>query len=263
MTLANFFHNKIAIVSLLFLIIAAGGGGWLWAKYGPLAAELNEKDPQQLSFILKQVRALHFLKARRLVVELDRETPNQVYWNRYRRLKLKMQTDNDFKQEFMLKRRETRVKARAKQKNYYDRQVREAEGKFAGNYQTDFARLCQTQYPFPEICSHGEERTAAKPNSPTQFNYWNEMGPWQKGLLIRETCGRILSDDTKFLSSFCGRAIPLGHDDRFVIRALENLKMEMDYFQFSRLLSEAGIPGKNMFTHSGKLMKMTGSLGGV
>lgn len=263
MALLNIFQNKLTTLSLLFFLVAAGGGGWVWHKYGPLLNELNAKDPEQFSLILKEVRGLHFFEARKLVIELDRLTPNQVYWNRYRRLKRKMQSDKDFKRDVMQKRREIWEEVRAEKKKYYDRQIREAEWKFAGNDQTDFARLCQTQYPFPEICSIGGEGTIAKLNSPTQFIYWSEMGPWQKGLVIRETCGRILSDEKKFPASFCGRAIPLGHDDRFVIRALENLKMEMDYFKFSRLLSEAGIPGKNMFSPSGKLVKMTGSLGGA
>ncbi len=89
------------------------------------------------------------------------------------------------------------------------------------------------------------------------------MEPWRKGLVLRETCQRILPDEKKLAASFCDQAIPLGHDDRFVVRALENLKKEMDYFNFSRLLSEAGIPAENIFSHSGKLIKMTGSLGGA
>ena len=78
-----------------------------------------------------------------------------------------------------------------------------------------------------------------------------------------ETCRRIFSDEKKLTASFCDQAIPLGHDERFVARALENLKMEMNYFDFTRLLDEAGIPAEKVFSHSGKLKKMTGSLGGA
>ena len=214
-------------LTLLFFLFAAVGGKWAWKEYSPLFNELQKKDPEQFSMILKEVRSLHFLEARRLALELHQMTPNQLRWNRYRRLKQKLRDDAGFRQEVMLTRQKTSETARAEQMKYYSRQIGERQ------------------------------------NTPAPVTYWNDRQPWQKSLLLREICQRIFSDKTKPPISFCDQAIPLGHDERFVVRALENLKMEMDYFDFSQILSEAGIPAENVFSYSGKLKKMTGSLGGA
>ena len=216
----------VMIISLLFIIFSVGAGGWVWNTYGPAFEELKNKDSEQFSIILTEVKSLNLFKASNLALELNRMTPNQVQWSRYRRMKQKLESDKEFKQEVMRERDEIKKHTRAEQIKNYEGQISEVELK-------------------------------------SNINIWNEMGFWQKGLVLREICQRILSKDKRLTPGYCDQAIPLGREDHFVTRALENLKLEMDYFDFSRLLSEAGVPAESAISQSGKLIKMTGSLGGA
>jgi hypothetical protein len=216
----------VMIASLLFIIFSVGAGGWVWNTYGPAFEELKNKDPEEFSIILAEIKNLNLLKAGSLAIELNQMTPNQVQWNRYRRLKQKILSDDNFRQEVNAVRKGVVERARAEQNKYHSLQISD---------------------------------TGLQPDS----TIWHKMDPWKKGLVLRETCQRILSKDKKLPANYCDQAIPLGREDRFVARALENLKLEMDYFDFSRLLSQAGIPAETAISQSGKLLKMTGSLAGA
>jgi hypothetical protein len=214
------------MVSLLLIIALVNVGGWFLNNYGQRMGEIEQKDPELFRVILDEARGLNLIEAGRLLNELDQMTPNQVRWNRYRRLKKKILNDDNFRQEVKAIREGAVERARAEQNKNHDEQI------------------------------------SAVGLNPTG-NSWNEMEPWQKGLILRETCQSILAKNKRLTSSFCDQAIPLGREDRFVTRALENLRMEMDYFDFSRLLSQAGIPEKSAISKPGKLLKMTSSLGGA
>jgi hypothetical protein len=216
----------VVIVSLLIVISLASAGGWFWNNYGYRMGEIEKKDPELFGMIIQEARGLNLIGASRLLMELDRMTPNQVRWNRYKRLKQKLANDKDFKQEHLRKKNE--IWKQAKSDKLKNREVQIGEVKL-----------------IPET------------------KYWNEMKPWQKGLVLRETCQQVLSENKKLPANYCDQAIPLGRENRFVTRALENLKLEMDYFDYSRILSQAGIPEESAISKSGKLLKMTGSLGGA
>ena len=214
------------IILLLFITLSLGAGGWVWNTYGPAFEVFKNKDPEQFNIILTEVKSLNFIKASNLALELNQMTPNQLRWNRYRRLKQKILSDDNFRQEVNAVRIGVVERARAEQNKYHSLQISDID---------------------------------LQPDS----NLWQKMDPWKKGLVLRETCQRILSKDKRLTPSYCDQAIPLGREERFVARALENLKLEMDYFDFSRLLSQAGIPAESAISPSGKLIKMTGSLGGA
>jgi hypothetical protein len=214
------------MVSLLLIIFLVGAGGWFWNNYGQRMEEIEKKDPELFSMILDEARGLNLIEASRLPMDLDQMTPNQVRWNRYRRLKKKILNDDNFMQEVKAIREGAVERARAEQNKHHAAQISDVE-------------LKQTR------------------------NSWNEMKPWQKGLVLRETCQQVLSGNKRLPANYCDQAIPLGREDRFVTRALENLKLEMDYFDFSRLLSQAGVPEESAISQSEKLLKMTGSLGGA
>ncbi|MGV7222706.1 MAG: hypothetical protein ACQ9MH_14405 [Nitrospinales bacterium] len=224
----NIFKTKfgVLLVTLLLIIYSAGAGWWLWNTYGPSFEELKNKDPEQFSLIVAEIKNLNLIRAGNLAIELNRLTPNQVRLNRYKRLKQNILTDDNFRQEVKAVRKGEVERARVKQNKNHAVQIRDAELQ-------------------------------------TTSNVWNEMEPWKKGLVLRETCQEILSKNRKLPVDYCDQAIPIGQDEHYVTRALENLKLDLDYFDFSRLLNQAGIPSENAISHSGKLLKMTGSLGGA
>ena len=217
---------RMVIVSLLFVIALVGAGGWYWNNYGQRMGEIEKKDPELFRIIIDEARGLDLIEAVRLLLELDQMTPNQVRWNRYKRLKQKLASDKKLLQEHLQERDKLWQQARSEKLKNYEAQIGEV-----------------------------------KLNSKT--NLWNEMRPWKKGLVLRETCQQILSANKRLPANYCDQAIPLGKEDRFVTRALDNLKLEMDYFDFSRLLSQAGISSESAISKSGKLIKMTGSLIGT
>jgi hypothetical protein len=215
-----------ALVSLLIIISLLGAGGWFWNNYGQRMEEMEKKDPELFGMILDEARGFNLIEASRLLIDLDQMTPSQVRWNRYQRLKKKIQHDDNFRQEVKAIREGAVERARAKQNKQHAAQISDI----------------------------GLKHTK---------NSWIELKPWQKNLVLRETCQQILSGNKKLSANYCDQAIPLGREDRFVTRALENLKLEMDYFDFTRLLNQAGIPAESAISKSGKLLKMTGSLGGA
>lgn len=227
---------KYSFLGLFLLTV--GAGVWLWTSYSPKLAVLKKKDPEIFAQIIKETGRLHFIEAGRLLVELDNMTLNQAYWNRYRNWKEKWSNNPEFQQE-SLNGRLTRWKsAQASREKLYDEKI---------------------------------DRVRRKDDGSLSVN-WNNMGPWQKGLVLRENCLRFFGGEAVspqvgspalIRSNFCENAIPLGHDNATVAKALKNLQRDMDYFNFSRMLDELGIPPEKFFSHKGKLEKMTGSLGGA
>lgn len=235
-----------------FLLLAAflsavGGGVWLWNFYTPKLSGLKEKDPEIFDQIVRETRQLHFLEARRLLIKLDTMTANEVYWHRYRNWKEKWNDNPEFQSQALKDRLE--------------------------RWETEGAREKKV---FREKKS--QKYLAVK---------WDSMSPWKKGLVLREKCFQFYGDpatnsllnrrfknvhkassqlsgkEALYRAGFCENAIPLGSDEAAVLKALKNLKREMDYFNFTRILSDVGIPPEHIFSHSGQLRKMTGSLGGA
>ena len=216
----------VIIISLLIIITLVGAGGWFWNNYGQRMGEIKQKDPELFGMILDEARGFNLIEASRLLIDLDQMTLSQVRWNRYQRLKKKIQNDDNFRQEVKAIREGAVERARAEQNKQHAAQISDVG-----------------------LIHSGKS--------------WNDLKPWQKGLVLRETCQQVLSGNKKLPANYCDQAIPLGREDRFVTRALENLKLEMDYFDFTRLLNQAGIPEESAISKSGKLLKMTGSLGGA
>ena len=257
MTSSGMASKLKGFLSLAAILSVVGGGVWLCDIYTPKLIGLKEKDPEIFDQIVRETRKLHLIEARRLLIKLDTMTPNEVYWHQYRNWKEKWSDNPEFQQQALKDRLERWETEGAEKKKAFDEQV--------------------------GIVEDAREMESSKHLAGT----WNRMSPWEKGLVLREKClemfgekmnnsllnrrfknihkasSRLSGKEALYRADFCENAIPLGHDETIVLKALENLKRDMNYFNFTRILSSVGIPHEHLFSYSGQLRKMTGSLGGA
>jgi hypothetical protein len=118
--------------------------------------------------------------------------------------------------------------------------------------------------------------------------HWEQATPWQKSLILRDRCVRYLNQELEdhrrrrhvkeSLHSaalrtparmaqarpgvLCREMVSLHHDEPSVRRALLTLRDQMNYYYFSRLLADIGIPDQELFTMSRKLDGMTRDFNG-
>ena len=246
-----------ALLAVL-LILALAGGAFYWKAVVPVMAELKEKDPEKFAALLAQAKSLSFTKAIESYTKLDQMTYEQVLTVRYLAMKKKVQEDDDLR----LKQREEEVEAREE-----TRELKKEE------------RRLEMQ----DLMLSAEK----KPGE-VLLTDWNQSGPWEKGLLLREKCIKYLKmeksahrgikkihklpriapllDKPGGLSltvpEICEEFVPISHDEMKVTLALDTLKNKMDYFFFVQLLDEIGVPRQDVFSFPTQLDRMTGGYAG-
>ncbi len=239
----------------VFGVVLLAGGVLSWQYVLPKAAELEEKDPEKYASLVDAATSLKVERAQTLYRELDAMTYEDVLSLRYRKWKAKRDADRTFRWEEWEKELELR-----KETEKLKKEKRRLEQK---------------------VLMQDLEHTRT---DKALFVGWQEAGPWERGLLLREKCIKYLdlekeeerrrsnvqrvSRTTRLLkmprgqawnaAELCETLVPIAHDEKVVTAALKNLKDNMNYFFFVQLLDEIGIPRKSVFSFPIQLDHMTG-----
>lgn len=242
-------------VAGMFALVGVTAGVLYWLYVVPKADELKEKDPEKYAVLVDATSSLHFSRAKALYDELDAMTYEDVLTLRYRKWKAKRDENRKFRWEEWEKELELRKETEALKK----------------------AKYRELQKSLKQDLKHSRTGKAL-------FVDWEEAGPWERGLLLREKCIKYLKLErqeerrranvqqvartTRLLkmprgqawnaAELCEQLVPIAHDPAVVTKALDNLKQSMNYFFFVQLLDEIGIPRKSVFSFPIQLDRMTG-----
>ncbi len=243
----------IKIFFLLLFLSVVGIGGWGWVTLSPQWETLQEKDPERFESMIASAKDFKLVGMVQLFQEIKQLTQQEVYRLRYERWKAKMQEDAEFNLSYWNEEVLSRDENLSNKKEEWDQKVTDIENSHMEGKEEYFKE------------------------------YWQKANPWQKGLLIREKCIKFFSQEKqangrrlqirKFssitsltaspleegnsVSDLCARMVPITHDAKAPGRALDALKNNMDYFYFTRLLKEIGIPQQEVFVFESKLDRMT------
>ena len=235
------------------VLLATGFLGWKYVL--PKAAEFEEKDPEKYAVLVDAVTGFHISQAKTLFRELDAMTYEEVLALRYRKWKEKKDEDQKFRWEEWEKELELRKETEKLKKEKHQQQ----------------------QKMLIQDLNRSQTGKAL-------FVDWQDAGPWERGLLLREKCIKYLmlekeedrrranvrqvSRSTRLLqrprgqernaAELCENLVPIAHDPKAVTAALTNLNDNMNYFFFVQLLDEIGIPRKSVFSFPIQLDHMTG-----
>ncbi len=241
---------------LVFIVVLIGAGVFVWKEVLPVMAELKDKNPEKFAQLIEEAKSLHVEEAKQLFLELEQMTYEAVLTYRYNSWKKKKEDDRKFRLGHWEKEWELREEARQAKKKKRQQQVNELVGL-------------------------SEER---KGN--VLFLDWQKAGSWERGLLLREKCIKYLEieneqgrrrknlrklpgmtrllkgvgEEALTIPELCEDLVPISHDEREVIVALEKLKNKMNYFFFVQLLDEVGVPRQDVFSLPAQLNRMTGGL---
>lgn len=247
---------KILLIFVFLVLLVLGGVTWY--NVAPVWDELKEKDPGKFQSMVSRARHLNLLATNRLYKELKGMTYEEVLKLRYEIWKEKKETDKKFRLA------------------HWDNELVLRE-EHKGMKKLERHKLQQ------EL-----EELQQKNGAPGDRKNWEKTGAWEKGLLLRENCikffsferrdskGRSrahhLSDSAALLETpgdtplpvptLCERLVPISHDAQVVETALVNLRNRMNYFYFTKMLEEIGIPKKKIFAFESKLDRMTGAFAG-
>jgi len=244
------------LLAVLLVLAVAAVGTYQWQK--PALNQLQAKDPFRYQLMVDEVQRLHWVNAWGHYQELKEIGLARVYQEKYARWQRQWATNDEFRQNALRHKAETQEQLQKSQRKKYDRQMQEL-----------------AQY-------------RQKPDSVLQQVHWEQATPWQKSLILRDGCVRYLSQELEDYrrrrhvkgslhgaavlaqsrisnaspGSLCREMVSLSHDEPSVHRALQKLREGMNYYYFSRLLKETGIPDSELFTVSGKLEGMTRDFNG-
>lgn len=230
----------------------AGVGFYAWKQIEPLAIELREKDQEKYNLMIKEgISLVGFGEAQKLYKELQAMTPKDVLGERYRKWKKMQETDEEFSKVYL-----------------------EAEKK--SREQVDSERKSTHNTKINILISNPEKKKI-------RANYWKNSTARQKVMALRENCVKYLkmeeidrrrrinvlelsrvssildrpnrvSCDKKIadtcliqsLIEYCTNIVPDTDKDKIVLQAVKQLKVEMDYFYYLKVLEEMGIPIKEL-----------------
>ncbi len=244
------------VMAILLVLAVAALGVYQWQK--PALDQLRLKDPYRYRLMVNEVRLLHWFDAWQQYGELQEISLARLYQERYRRWQRQWQTDGEFRQNVLRQKAEAQEQLKKSQRKKYDHQMQELE---------QFRR---------------------KPDAILLKVHWEQATPWQKSLILRDGCVRYLSQELEDYrrrrnvkgslhgaavlaqsrisnaspGSLCREMVSLSHDEPSVHRAFRKLRDGMNYYYFSRLLADIGIPDSELFTVSGKLEGMTRDFNG-
>lgn len=231
-------------------------GGWQanlkWEEFKPVLAELEEKDPEKYAKMEEEAKYFHYKETIQLYRELDEMTFAEVIDLRYSKFKEKRKSDKKFKEKS------------------YDEELltREKERK---------AKLDNDQTKIQEIKNQGLNQPVK-----VRFGRWEKLKPWQQRLILREKCikyfkkeiedrevrqnGLKVSKVSTLLSRvgkdplpvefLCEEMVPTTSDPKVVQDSILRLKEKMNFFYFTQLLGEVGIPREAIFPFSDELEGM-------
>ena len=233
-----------------FTISGIGYAAWKY-KFESKFTELKEKDSVRYFKMLEEAKVLNFQKAKKLFFALESMTPSQVTMLNYNKFNLKWRKDSSFRQKVLKEQKIIRKLQRKAMSNVY-----KGELELINSFEKFGTRLSRK---------------------------WEKMGPWEKGLVLREKCSDYLNKEnlknkerieslklTRFdelqenlvrkqnPSELCEKWIPLGQKEKFVEKGLQNLKMKLSYLGYISILKELGIPEDEVINFSTQLKKLVG-----
>ena len=244
------------ILSVVLVLVITAAAIYEWKK--PDLLKLQEKDAYRYERMVDEASRLHWINAWNQYRALREISLAELYQERYRRWKQQWETDEEFRQEVLRQKAETREQFQTLKKKKYDDQAQELK-----------------QY-------------RRKPDPAFLRVHWEQATPWQKSLILRDRCVRYLNQELEDYrqrrrikgslhgatllaqsriadvspGSLCREMVSLSHDAPSVHRALGKLKKGMNYYYFVRLLEDIGIPDSELFTVNGKLEGMTRDFNG-
>ncbi len=245
---------QILAVGLALGVAALGVHQW----QKPALHQLREKDTYRYNRMVDEFSRLHWIDAWRQYGELKEIGVARLHEERYQRWKRQWERDGEFRQNVLRQKTETQKELKQSQRKKYDLHIRELK-----------------QY-------------RQKPDAALLQVHWEQATPWQKSLILRDRCIRYLNRELEDYrkrrhvkkslhgaallaqsrisnaspGSLCREMVPLNHDDPSVHRALLKLRDQMNYYYFTRLLEDIGIPDHELFTVSDKLDGMTRDFNG-
>ena len=207
----------------------------VWYGSRPMLEELKIKDAHRYQLMMHEASRLHFIAAWQRWVELKEVRHDQVLRDRYHRLIQQWESDSAFRQERNKAEREARMRNRHRHSR---------------DYQSLLSDLSDTPWDRKMLRAH-----------------WESASAWEKGLLLREQCVRWLRQEIedhknrRYLkgasrlgalpsgsfslapSERCSGWIPMRGNGQAVPQALHALKGVLNYYYFTRLMADVGLPG--------------------
>ena len=244
--------KTIIKVAIIFLLVLAGGGFYVWKQLEPMAIELKAKDQEKFDLMIVEATSLvGFGEAQKLYDELKAMTPKDVLDVRYRKWKEINESDEEFSKTHLEGEQKSRRKVDSERKSTHNKKI--------------------------NTLIFNPEKTKMR------ANFWKNSKPQQKVMALREKCVKYLkieeidrrrrknvlelsrlssildrpnkvSCDKKIvdiclsvsLSEYCMNIVPDTDEDKIVFQAVKRLKGEMNYFYYLKVLEEMGIPIKDI-----------------
>jgi len=232
-------------------------GGWQanlkWEEFKPVLAELEEKDPEKYAKMVEEAQSFHINETKKLYRELDRMTFAEVIDLRYSKLLEKRKADKKFKEDSYDEELQTREKER-------------------------ISKLENNEIKIEEL-----KNLHLKKPIKVRFDQWGEIQPWQQRLILREKCIKYFNkqiEDNQTqnnglktskistlvsrvgqepleIENLCEGLVPMTSDPQVIQSSILSLKESMNFFYFSQLLEETGIPRAVVFPFKDELEGMS------
>lgn len=250
----NKFLKKIIKLSILGALVF---GGWQadqkWEEFKPVLAELEKKDPEKYAKMVEEAQSFHINETRKLYRELDRMTFAEVIDLRYSKFLEKRKTDKKFREDS------------------YDEELQTREKERKIKLENDQAKI--------EALKNLHLKKPVK----VRFGQWEKIQPWQQRLILQEKCvkyfkrqiedsqaqrnGLTTSRVTTLISrvgkepleieNLCEELVPMTSDPQVIQSSILSLKESMNFYYFSQLLDETGIPRAVVFPFKAELEGMS------
>ena len=232
-------------------------GGWLayqkWESFKPILTKLEEKDPEKYEQMWEEATSFHISEAKKLYRELNEMKLADVIDLRYKKLLAKRNADKKFKEDSYEEELQIRIKAR--------------ESRLADNL------------------SKIEELKSLQQRKPVRIRseQWKKKEPWQQSVILREKCIKFFKQELESqksqigelktskvstlisragqepleIENLCEKLVFNSASEKDIQDSILNLKESMNFFYFTKLLDETGIPKNNVFNFNEKLNGMT------
>ena len=244
------------IIKLIILVIIIFGG-WLayqkWESFKPVLAKLEEKYPEKYEQMWEKAKSLNISETKKLYSELKEMPMADVIDLRYKKFLEKRNSDAKFKEDSYEEELQIRIKER--------------KSKLEGN---------------PSKIKDLENLNQHKPFK-IRFEKWKKLKPWQQKIILRDKCVKFVKKelaDRKTQTSglkiskvsalisrvgkkpleienLCENLVSSSTSHEDIQDSILHLKESMNFFYFTQLLDETGIPRGNVFQFNEKLDGMT------
>lgn len=236
---------------LSLMVFSAGSAFWLWNEYQPKLAELEGKDPDRFQEMVLAAKGLELGQALDDFRAIDQMTDWDVYTLRYTKWKKRFEEDGEF--------RDKHLEARS-----------DRYGRLKGERWDEYGRR------------QDRLKAVALNNPETKRKAWLAKSPWGKTVLLKEGCMRYLemerkaalkrqrldhpAHDTGFLSpervvgttpaEECDRLVTVSHSEEVAEQSLANVQRSMNYYFFTVMSEELGLPDSKRHDTDDRLAKM-------